>query len=390
MATYTEVLRRPAVIRVVSSQLLARFPFGMMTLVFVLHIQGISGSYALAGLAVGLETLGVALAGPILGRWMTTFGVRRMLLISASISTLTILSIGLLPLEPHWLVALCLLVGLSSPPIQSAVRTIYPMLVEKRQMGTLYALDASLQEIIWVIGPVAAAFIAATTNTTAGVVTMAVIQITGAIWFCSNPEISKISLPKPSRRLGGVLRQKIVVANAVIGGLLVGSFSGVEVGTVALFDRSTAGFVIAALSLGSLLGGFALGHRSKTRYALARFLTVVTVGYTMVFFAPTNAYWLAAAWFLAGLCVAPALGLLGAIIGASVKSQDAPEAYGWVSSGQTAGYAAAASVTGFVIDAINPVASLAVAGICAGAASVVAYYSARITPVISSQPEEEN
>jgi MFS family permease len=385
MATYSEIIKKPAVIRVVSSQLAARFPFGMMTLVFVLHIQGMTGSYAIAGLAVGLETLGVAIAGPMLGRWMTTFGVRRMLLISASISSATIFAIGLLPLSPEYLVALCLLVGLSSPPIQSAVRTIYPTLVEKRQMGTLYALDASLQEIIWVIGPVAATFIAASSNTTMGVVVMGLVQITGAIWFCSNPEISKIDLPKPSRRLGGVLKQKIVVANTIIGGLLVGSFSGVEVGTVALFDKATAGWVIAALSLGSMIGGFAFGHRSRTRFALAKFLTTVTAGYVLVFFAPENPIWLSITWFLAGLCVAPALGLLGAIIGATVKSQDAPEAYGWVGTGQTAGYAAAAAATGFVIDLVNPVFALATAGICAGAASVVAWYTARFTPVISNQ-----
>jgi len=390
MASYTDVLRRPGVVRIVGSQLVARFPFGMMTLVFVLHIHGISGSYALAGLAVGLETLGVAISSPMLGRSMATFGVRKMLLISASVTTAAMLTIGLAPIPAEAMAALCFVVGLSSPPVQSAVRTIYPTLVGKKSMGTLYALDASLQEIIWVVGPVTATFLAATGNTSLGVVVMAFIQIGGTIWFASNPEISKINLPRPSRRLGGVLRQKIVVANAVIGGLLVGSFSGVEVGTVALYDRTTAGWVIAALSLGSLLGGFAFGHRAKTKYALTRLLFFITAGFALAYVAPNNPLWLAAAWFIAGLGVAPALGLLGAIIGASVKSQDAPEAYGWVGAGQTAGYAAAASVTGFVIDAVNATSALAVAGICAGLAMLVAWYSSRFTPVISNQNTEEH
>lgn len=390
MATYSEVLRRPGVIRVVSSQLLARFPFGMMTLVFVLHIYALSGSYALAGLAVGLETLGVAIASPVLGRWMGRFGVRRTILIAASISTLTIVCIGVAPISGEAMVALCLVVGLSSPPIQSAVRTIYPLLVEKRGMGTLYALDASLQEIIWILGPVAATFIAAASSTTVGVLVMAFIQITGALWFCSNREISSLQIPEPKRRLGGVLKQKIVLVNVIVGALLVGSFSGVEVGTVALFDKTTAGFVIASLSVGSILGGFVLGRRTKTRYALTRFLAVVTLGYFAVFFMPSSAIWLGTAWFIAGLCVAPALGLLGAIIGAGVKTQDAPEAYGWVGSGQTAGYAAAAAITGFVIDGVSAEASLLVAGICGLAATLVAWYSAKFTPVISSQPEEES
>lgn len=390
MATYMQVLSRPGVLRVVSSQLFARFPFGLMSLAFVLHIQQISGSYALAGLALGLETVGVAVSGPLLGRWMGGWGVRRTLLVSAGISATTIFVIGLAPLPAEVLAILCLLVGLSSPPIQSAVRTIYPMLVERKQMGTLYALDATLQEVIWIFGPVTATFIAAFTNTTVGIVVMGLIQIIGAIWFSSNREIRSVEIPKSKRRLGGVLRSRIVVSNAIIGALLIGSFSGVEIGTVALFtDKATAGIIVGVLSLGSLLGGFLFGHRSRTRWALSRYLLVVFVGFAMVFIAPESAIWVSIAWFIAGLGIAPALGLLGAIIGASVKTADAPEAYGWVGSGQMIGYAGAAAIAGFSIDLIAPEAALLVAVVMGGGAVIVALLSAKFTPVISDRDQED-
>jgi MFS family permease len=390
MATYIQILSRPGVLRVVSSQLFARFPFGLMSLAFVLHIQQISGSYALAGLALGLETVGVAVSGPLLGRWMGGWGVRRTLLVSAGISATTIFVIGLAPLPAEVLAILCLVVGLSSPPIQSAVRTIYPMLVERRQMGTLYALDATLQEVIWIFGPVTATFIAAFTNTTVGIVVMGVIQIIGAIWFSSNREIRSVEIPKSKRRLGGVLRSRIVVSNAVIGALLIGSFSGVEIGTVAVFtDKATAGIIVGVLSLGSLLGGFLFGHRSRTRWALSRYLLVVFVGFAMVFIAPDSAIWVSIAWFIAGLGIAPALGLLGAIIGASVKTADAPEAYGWVGSGQMIGYAGAAAIAGFSIDLIAPEAALFVAVVMGGGAVIVALLSAKFTPVISNRDPED-
>jgi MFS family permease len=105
---------------------------------------------------------------------------------------------------------------------------------------------------------------------------------------------------------------------------------------------------------------------------------------------PSSPIWLATSWFIAGLCVAPALGLLGAIIGAAVKTQDAPEAYGWVGSGQTAGYAAAAAITGFVIDGFSAQVSLLVAGVCALLATSVAWLSASFTPIISSEHHEED
>ena len=390
MATYMQILSRPGVLRVVSSQLFARFPFGLMSLAFVLHIQQISGSYALAGLALGLETVGVAVSGPLLGRWMGGWGVRRTLLVSAGISATTIFVIGLAPLPAEVLAILCLVVGLSSPPIQSAVRTIYPMLVERRQMGTLYALDATLQEVIWIFGPVTATFIAAFTNTTVGIVVMGVIQIIGAIWFSSNREIRSVDIPKSKRRLGGVLRSRIVVSNAIIGALLIGSFSGVEIGTVALFtDKATAGIIVGVLSVGSLLGGFVFGHRSKTRWALSRYLLVVFVGFAMVFIAPNSVIWVSVAWFIAGLGIAPALGLLGAIIGASVKTADAPEAYGWVGSGQMIGYAGSAAIAGFSIDLIAPEAALFVAVVMGGGAVIVALLSAKFTPVISNRDQED-
>ena len=390
MATYMQVISRPGVLRVVSSQLFARFPFGLMSLAFVLHIQQKSGSYALAGLALGLETAGVAISGPLLGRWMGGWGVRRTLLVSASISATTIFIIGLAPLPVEVLAVLCLVVGLSSPPIQSAVRTIYPMLVERKQMGTLYALDATLQEVIWIFGPVTATFIAAFTNTTVGIVVMGVIQITGAIWFSSNREIRSVEIPKSKRRLGGVLRSRVVVSNAIIGALLIGSFSGVEIGTVALFtDKATAGVIVGVLSLGSLLGGFVLGHRSKTRWALSRYLLVVFAGFALVFISPDSAVWVSVAWFIAGLGIAPALGLLGAIIGASVKTEDAPEAYGWVGTGQMIGYAGSAALAGLAIDLIAPEAALLIAVIMGGGAAIVALFSAKFTPVISNHDPEE-
>jgi MFS family permease len=388
MGDYTTMLRRPGVIRIVFSQLVARFPFGMMSLAFVLHIQHITHSYTYAGLALGFETAGVAISGPILGRFMGRVGARRMLLITSAISALAIFAIAIAPVPGEVLVGLCLVVGLSSPPIQVAVRTIYPSLVPKNRMGVLYALDANLQEIIWIVGPVLTTFIAAYLSPAIGVIIMGVIQIVGSLWFSSNPEVRNLIIPASTKSMGRVLKNKIVIANAVMGGLLVGSFSAVEVGTVGVLDLATAGWVIAALSIGSLVGGFAFGHRSKTKWALSRFLIVVVVGYLSVYIAPNQPVWMSIAWFIAGMGVAPALGLFGAIIGAALPTSETAEAYGWVQTGQMLGYAGAASLVGFVIDTVSGEASLLIAAIFAIGTLAVALYSAKFTPVISTQESE--
>jgi len=188
--------------------------------------------------------------------------------------------------------------------------------------------------------------------------------------------------------MGKVLSNKIVLATTVMGGLLVGSFSAVEVGTVGVLNLQTAGWVISALSIGSIIGGFAFGHRSKTKWALSRFLIVVVVGYASVYLAPNQPIWMSIAWFIAGMGVAPALGLFGAIVGAALPTSETAEAYGWVQTGQMLGYAGAASLVGFVIDNISGQASLIIAAVFALGTLIVALASAKITPVISSHESE--
>ena len=361
MTTYREVLRAPGLARIIVSQLVARFPFGMMTLGFVMHIEEMHNSYAIAGIALGAETIGAAISGPLLGRWLSRFGVRPLILITALFGAACMTVIALFYLHPVVIVGLALLVGLSSPPIQSAVRTVYPTLVRKKDLDAVYGLDATAQEIIWVIGPVLAAFLASSTDTKTVVLLMAVIQVVGALWFTWNREISGLKIPKAGGKMGKVLRLELVFINAIIGLLLVGSFSGVEVGAVALLPKADAGLALAALSVGSILGGLVLANRFRGKHALSIFLGVIVIGYAATFVNPTNPYWLGLSLFVAGLGIAPALGGLGSMVANNVPMSDAAEAYGWINTGQLVGYSAAAALAGIAIDTVAASAALLVA-----------------------------
>ena len=353
MSSYGALFRAPGFLRVISSQLYARFPFGMMTLAFVLHIEHVHNSYAVAGLALGADTIGAAVSGPVLGRLLSKFGTTRVLVTSATIGALAMLGIALLDASPVGMIALALVVGLTSPPIQTAARTIYPSLVKKKDLNAVYSLDATSQELIWVIGPVLATVLAAQINTVFVVVLMAAVQISGVIWFCSNKEVSQAVIPSPERKMGGVLTNKIVLATAVLGLLLIGGFSGVEVGTVAVVSHDLAGLVIGALSLGSIVGGVFLGNRVKSRWSLTWLLTLVLAGYALIWIAPTNGVWLAICLFIAGVGVAPSLGILGTAIAGNLKPGDAAEANGWASTGQLMGYSAGAALSGIAIDSVS-------------------------------------
>jgi len=64
--TYLELVRVPGVLRVTVSQLVARFPLGMLSLAVLLHVRHASGSYALAGLVTSVAgSLGAGVAASL-------------------------------------------------------------------------------------------------------------------------------------------------------------------------------------------------------------------------------------------------------------------------------------------------------------------------------------
>jgi MFS family permease len=392
MGSYTAVLKRPGVVRILLSQLAARWAFGMMSLAFVLHVQEVTGSYALAGITLGAETLGAAIAGPMLARLIPRVGIRPIVFISSTIGAIAMVFMGLSDgSSPAILIWLGFLVGITSPPIQQIVRPIYPSLISKEQTNHLFALDANLQELIWIVGPIVATLIAANAGTPSALFVMAAIQIVGCYTFAANREVRSAKIERSKRRVGGVLKSKIVLSNVAMGLLLVGSFGGAEVGTVAVItDRNVSGWVLAALSAGSLLGGFLFGHRAKTKYALSKFFALSAVGYSLIFFAPHEPIWVSICWFIAGLGIAPIFATLASIIAIKLSPSESVEAYGWISTGQLIGFSSAAAIAGIAIDTIDPIAAFGVAFVAAILGLVIALISLPFTPTPPSTKKADH
>lgn len=335
----------------IASQLTARFPSGMTSLAVLLHVEQQTGSYGAAGLVLAATSIGQAVAGPVTSRWMGVWGMRRVISLTAVVCTLAVLGLALLPLNVPGYMALGMLAGLSTPPIQSAVRTIYPKLVNSSQLTPLFSLDASLQEIIWILAPVVITLVSTQVGTTEGLLLVAIILVLGCGWFIAAPELGRVRIPRSRRSLGKVLLKPPVMLATVIGFLLIGACSAVEVGVVATFDHGSleAGLVLAVFSVGSLVGGLSFGHIPIGPWAMARRLILVTVGLalTMVML---NIFWLGGVLFIAGLGIAPALAVLFAITTASVKFSETAEAFGWAGTGQLIGAAAGSAIAGFLVD----------------------------------------
>jgi MFS family permease len=352
VGSYTDLLRTSGVARIIAAQLTARFPQGMLSLAFLLHVEQQTGSYGAAGLVLAATSIGQAVAGPLTSRLMGRFGMRPVLITTLSVCVTAVVAIGVLPLTVAGYMSVGLVAGLATPPVQPAVRTIYPKMVNSRQLTPLFSLDASAQEIIWVVGPVVTTFVSLQIGTVWGILLAALLMVIGGIWFISSPELGRVRIPRSKRRFGTVLARPPVLLATVVGFLLIGACAAIEAGVVAALGHggAEAGIVLAIFSLGSLAGGLFLGHVPIGPWSTARRMLIVFVGTALAAFS-MDFWWLAVTLFIAGIGIAPALAVLFGIVSASVKFSDTAEAYGWVGTGQLIGAALGSALAGFLIDA---------------------------------------
>ncbi|PFG30828.1 MFS transporter [Paramicrobacterium agarici] len=366
MTSYWSLLRHPGVGRLISAQLVARFPGGMLSLGFLIFIEHKTGQYADAGLVLAATSIGQAVAGPLTSRWMGRWGMRRVLVLTLAICTLSVLTIALVPMPLWAYISLGLLTGLSTPPIQPAVRTIYPKIVNSTQLTPLFSLDASAQEIIWVLGPVVTTVVATQVGPVWAIALAASLMVIGGTWFIASPEVGQVRIPPSRRSFGSVLKKPTVLIATMTGFLLVGACAAVEAGVVATFgdEGVEAGLVLAIFSVGSLVGGLSLGHAGITPWSLARRMLIVSFGMAAAT-AALGVWWLAGTLLIAGVGIAPALAVIFAIVSSSVKFSDTAEAYGWIGTGQLIGSAIGSAIAGFLIDQNGAVGALWTAAVFA-------------------------
>jgi MFS family permease len=371
-------LKTPGVARIIAAQLTARLPNGMLSLAYLLHVQYVHHSYGAAGLVLAATSIGQAIAGPLTSRWMGRWGMRPVLILTTAVSAATVFAIALIYMPIYAYMIVGFFGGLSTPPVQSAVRTIYPKMVVSTQLTRLFALDASAQEIIWIAGPVVITFIAIQVSTVLGVLIPGVLMVGGGLWFILSPEVGRVRIPRSRRSLGVVLTKRPVLLALIVGTLLIGACSATEASVVSVFGHGgpQAGIVLAIWSVGSLVGGLALGHLPIGPWALARRMLLVAVGMAISIFAIGNFWGLSATLLIAGIGIAPALGVMSAIVASSVHFSDTAEAYGWVGTGQLIGAAAGSAVAGFFIDGSGALGGFIIASVLAvlGVLSATAFH----------------
>lgn len=350
-----------------ATQVVARFPLGMLSLALLVHVHAMTGSYAAAGVAVAAWSIGEGVAGPLAGRLLGRYGVVRTVGASATLCAVivSVLASGLTGWVP---VLLCLVGGMTVPPVAQAARSVYPTLVPTVLLPALFAVDASAQEVIWAFGPLLATTLAGV-STAAPLTVAAVVLWLGSAWFLALRVVRRghAADSAPARTFGRSLTNPTVLVAVLTSAMLVASYSALEVAVLDRFGSDTArtGIAIAVSSVGSLVGGLTFGPRVRGTRGLILSMTAVCVFTAAAAVAPGQPLFLAA-MFLSGLGFAPASGYLSMVVSTNVAPGEAGEAFGWVGTGALVGAAAGTAVGGLAIDASGGGAAFLVA-VVAGA-----------------------
>lgn len=381
---YGALLRVPGVGFLLATSLAARLPVAMVNLAIILRIVRVDGSYARAGGVTAAFVLGTGVMGPVLGRLADRFGRRPVLLIASAGNAAGLVLLALVPVADFpQMVAVAAATGCSLPPVAPSVRSLWRQLVDEPMQPSLYAMDATLQELTFIAGPSLVAGISTLASPSFALIFCAFIGLGGSIAVCSHPatarpmpESAKIRSPRTPVASSGL------VALVAIVFMFLASIVTVEIGVVAFAGlhhaSGQAGLLLAVWSGGSLTGGIFFGARIAG--AGARGLAPVMMASASGFFLITAASGVAVLYgllFLAGVAIAPGFSCIYGLAGAITPPSGAVEAFSWIASGIQIGAATGAALGGVLVQGCGPRWTFVCAGGAATATAAVALWQTR-------------
>jgi predicted MFS family arabinose efflux permease len=375
------LLRHPGVATLLAVNVLARIPTAGASVLLVVHVHALTGSYAAAGAVSAACALSLALAAPLLGGLVDRRGQTGVLVAAGLVSGAAYVTLGLLPHSAPT-VALALvaaLAGAAQPPAGACLRTLWPDLLagDEAAIGAAFSLEAAVLELTYIAGPLGLLTLAAVTTSSLAVVVTGVTMTAGTLAFAARPE-SRAWRPHDA---GGAPRERsalsepgvrtIVAIMAVVGALVAGVEVAVAAATHDAGVPGANGPLLAVWGLGSLLGGVL-----AARAGGARDLTLLLVGlaatHALLAAGAGTMLVLAGLLLVAGAFVAPVFGTTAELTGALAPPGTATEAFAWTSTALGAGVAVGAAAAGVIVDAAGPAPAFFASGAVGLLAAVVA------------------
>jgi MFS family permease len=369
--SYRRVLARPGAFAFSSAALVARLPISMVGLGIVLLVEERTGSYGLAGTVAAVFVLAEAAFAVLHGRWVDHFGQARVLPLAISVFGAG-LSLMMMAVEQDWArpwtYVFAAVAGASLPQVGASVRTRWSHLLEEpADKQTAFALEAVLDEVVFVVGPVLVTLLATGWHPVAGLTFAVVSGVLGTFALA----VQRRTEP-PARRASPAVERppmpwRLVLPLALVCLTLGALFGAAEVTTVAFAEeqgaRWVAGWLLATWSLGSLVAGLVTGAvvwRSGPDVRLRWGSAAMALAMAPLAFVSSVPV-MAVVLLVGGLAIAPTLISAMTMVEQGVAPGRLTEGMAVLHTGIVAGVAPGASIAGFVVDHYGASAAYGVA-----------------------------
>lgn len=368
-------VRAPGVPRTLALALLSRVPLSAIGLLLVLQIRHLGHSYTLAGACSGACALGMAIGSPVLGRMIDRAGQAAVLSATGAIVVAVTALFAVIPAgAPGALfIFIALLIGAVQPPVGSCVRVLWRRMLDGPGFSSLVTLDASLQELAFLSGPLLLIGLASGIGAAAALATTAAITGVVAALFALLPETRRFGRAEPrdtaadataerAWRSGGV--RLLLVVSALMGV----AFGATELGLVTSAEhhgaRGSSGVLFALWGVGSFVGGVLWTRKAAGRdqaAAMPWLLLILGVTSALIGALPTLAL-VGVGITLAGAAVAPLFGVVYSTMGDVAPPGALTEAFTLETSAITAGIALGSAIAGAAASAFGAPATFVLAG----------------------------
>ncbi len=307
--------------------LVARLPFAMMVVGVLTLVVSARGSVQLGGVVSAMAGLGIACFGPFLGAAADRYGQRPVLLLSGAVNSvlLGVFTWVTFSPAPDWgMMTIAFFVGASVPQISPMSRSRLVMIVahdmpvqsRPRLLSATLAYESSIDEMIFVFGPVIVGLLATTLGAGAPVIGAAILTLIFVSLFAlhhtSAPAKSaeeRAATLAPASELW--LPPLLVTVVGIFG---IGLFFGATLTSLTSFMQARgnvegAGLLYGVLGVGSAvlaLGVVLLPYRFSLRARWLVFSLLIILGGTILQFVDSE-FGIAVCLLIMGFGIGPTL-----------------------------------------------------------------------------------
>jgi MFS family permease len=266
MKRYRELMAFPQVIRLGISAFPARLAYGMIGLGIFFKAEQETGSVAIAGFAIGLNSLAGSLTAGIRGSVMDRFGQKWPIRILVPMYSGLILLLNTMETR-HSILITAFVLGITAPPINLSVRPLWKDIVPDSYLRTAYAFDSSMMSTTSVIGPVVITALSLSSRPGFGLGTIAALMFIGGVALSLTPA-SRDWIPEKKQKGQQRLWKDRAIQLLMFEGCFIGFGWGVFDVAVPAFAtqegvQHRVAWIFAAFGAATVVGGLLGGLVSK-------------------------------------------------------------------------------------------------------------------------------